>query len=244
MARSHGKILASAWNDEDFTGLPPRLQWMYWTLLGQPKLTLVGCMDFMPARWARLSDETSTEYVKAQIADLESRGYVLVDDETDELLIRTLPRHDGIAQANANIRKGMWGAWRAIQSPMLRKVAVDNMPPEVWEIDGFDVPEEAVAMASEPPFEWTLEPSFEPPLEQAPELTCLPSPVSCEPPTPAVATLDPYETPKIPVENIEQAKSHISELRARRSPHEGEAQARGGDGLVHVNGQANPTEAM
>jgi hypothetical protein len=214
MARSHGKILASAWSDPDWTSLAPKHQWMYWTLLGQPKLTLVGVMDYMPTRWARGCAGTSVERIVGLIADLERRDYVVVDHDTGELLIRTFVRHDGIEQANVNLKKGMWSAWSAVASLTLRKVAVDNMPDGLW-ADDLKVPAEAVRMRSEPPLERASEQASEPPIE----LTCIPS-LHAETPTPVVGTvvLDRPPMPKIDPAHKAIADDELARLRLSRAP--------------------------
>lgn len=135
MARTYGKLLAAAWIDEDWTNLRAREQWLYMLLLSQPKLTLVGCIDYRPAHWAKLADGIDVPAVIAAVEGLEAANYVAVDRDTDELLIRSFTKHDGIATANYKLRKGLWGAWVQVMSADLRAVAVRNMPAELFDDD-------------------------------------------------------------------------------------------------------------
>lgn len=223
MARSHGKVLAKAWQDEDWTALAPKHQWLYMLLLSQPKLTLIGCLDYMPHRWARLAAGVTVEYIEAIVADLEACDKVVVDRATDELLIRTFVRHDGIEKGNVNLRKGMWGAWRAMQSATLRKVAVDNLPDSLW-TDTED--EEAEQMRRSEPMERASERALRQALERASEPSLIPNPSYSSLHTPSVARpddrsvdldqidLEHHEPARIPDEIREQNLAAVAALKA------------------------------
>lgn len=132
MARSHAKILSSIWSDPDFCARSSGAQRLYMLLLSQPRLTLVGLLDYMPAKWAKLASDTTVESVLECLAELSEHRYVFIDEDTDELVIRTFLRHDGFVGRNSNLLKGMWSAWATIRSPKLRATVVENMPEEVW----------------------------------------------------------------------------------------------------------------
>lgn len=224
MARSHGKILAKVWQDPDWTSLPPRAQWLYMLLLSQPKLSLVGCLDYMPGRWTRLAEGVSVDYVEDIVEHLEQTDYVVVDHDTDELLIRTFVRHDGIENGNVNLRKGMWGAWKAMQSADLRKVAVDNMPESLLDEHA---PHEALEMSCSTPMERASERALRRTSEQSSEQTSEPSldlpPSSTSLHTPAAGRpderyviLDPPPTERIPQDHVDLARQQLAEIQARR----------------------------
>lgn len=178
MARSHAKILCKVWQDPEWCALKPREQWAFTLLLSQPRLNLVGVLDYMPARWVAYGDGLTVEYIELCIAALEQARYVLVDPVTQELLIRTFTRHDGIPIANERLRKGLWGAYEQVGSATLRKVAVDNMPDSFFD---FDVPDEAEHFRRSEPMEWVIERPMEQAQEQgvdSPEALDLP-PLTC-----------------------------------------------------------------
>lgn len=155
MARSHGKILVDIWIDPDFIRLGQMEQWCYFMLLSQPKLNLVGCIDYEPHRWATKAHGITEADVKEAVVGLECAGFVCVDLDTAELLIRTMTRHDGLRTNNPKLLKGLWGQWKGIASPMLRKVAVDNMPERLFETE--DCPSSALQTRRSAPTDWAIE---------------------------------------------------------------------------------------
>ena len=50
MARSEARVLVSIWSDPDWLALTSTAQRAYLLLLSQPKLSLAGCLDWMPQR--------------------------------------------------------------------------------------------------------------------------------------------------------------------------------------------------
>lgn len=152
MARSHGKILASIWQDRDFKALSAEAQRMYFVLLSQPKLSLVGVLDYQPVKWSKLASDTTPDSMHAAIDWLEDKRYVLIDRDTDELLIRTFVVHD-LTRLNVNLVKGVWSAWKAVESPLLRLQIVHSLPEGVWKKDGAVPPPEAVQMCRSEPLE-------------------------------------------------------------------------------------------
>lgn len=152
MARSYGKILASLVTDDDFNSLPADAQALYFRLLGHPKLTLVGSLDYRPAHLLRLASSwETTADVEAVVECLEEQLYIVVDRATEELLVRTLMLHDGIPTKNERLRKGLWAAWHGLASAELRQVAVEHMPPDLF-LHG-DAPDAAVRMRWSEPVE-------------------------------------------------------------------------------------------
>jgi len=157
MARSYGRVLSTIWADTDWTNLTRGAQHTYMLLLSQPKLTLVGLLDYLPSRWARLATDSDLASVEADILELETSRFVLVDRHTDELLIRTFVRHDlRTIQANANLIKGMWGAWATIQSDRLRRAVVETMPEDLWTTSRCQPHPEALQMRRSPRSEPTV----------------------------------------------------------------------------------------
>lgn len=227
MARSHGKILGSVWQDADWCALKPRDQWAYMLLVSQPKLSLVGCLDYMPNRWSAMAAGVTVAYFDEAVEALEDRDYVVTDHQTSELLVRTFVRHDGIANGNVNLRKGLWSAWTAVQSAVLRKVAVDNMPEGL-----FDelAPAEAQQMRRSEPMKRASERVLRQPSKRASEPTCiLPSSSTCLL-TPSVARpddgsltfehvdLEHHEPARIP-EDLRLANiDAVAALKAERHP--------------------------
>lgn len=129
MARTYGRLVCTIWENPDFVDLAPDEKITFVMLLTQPKLSLVGLLDLKLSRWTgyRVGD------VLATLHGLEDAGFIAVDWETQELLVRSFTRNDPIPPTNVKLRKGLWGAWGAIESEHLRRVAVDNMPERLFD---------------------------------------------------------------------------------------------------------------
>jgi hypothetical protein len=53
MARGHGRILTSIWEDSDFLALDEREQRLYLFLISQPNLNHAGLLPLTLRRWSR-----------------------------------------------------------------------------------------------------------------------------------------------------------------------------------------------
>lgn len=128
MARSQARIHTSVWRDRDFTALPPDVQGVYWMLLSQPDVSAAGVTALNPMRWCNLMGGCD---VTDQVDELARRGFVVYDEHTGELWIRSFARHDGIINS-PKTRAAMWSAWDNILSTELRRRFLE-------ELDGFVV---------------------------------------------------------------------------------------------------------
>lgn len=155
MARSHGKILVDVWLDPDWVELDPQEHWTYFMLLSQAKLTLVGSIDYRPHHWSEYSRKLTPDRVHYSCGLLEDAGYVCIDIVTEELLVRSMTRHDGLRTGNPKLLKGLWTAWKGVASRGLRKVAVDNMPDPLFDPD--ITPPHAWEMRRSPRMDWSIE---------------------------------------------------------------------------------------
>lgn len=144
MARSHAKVKCSIWRDEDWLALTPAAKLLYVLVLSQPKLSLLGTLDVAVGRWANLAG-IPRQRCEDALEELETGGYVVVDRLTDELLVRSFTHHDLDAnRVNVNLAKGMCGQWESLESPILRSLALHEMPDDVWEkVEPF-APDDAV----------------------------------------------------------------------------------------------------
>jgi hypothetical protein len=132
VARSHATIKCSIWRDEDHLALSPASKLVYRFVLEQGRLTLVGSLDLVPGRWGGLLG-MSRDRVEAAVAELHDAGFLVVDWDTDEVLVRTFTHHDlDPNRLNQNLARGLWGHWANVQSRALRSVAVHEMPEAVW----------------------------------------------------------------------------------------------------------------
>jgi hypothetical protein len=96
MARSFGRVLASIWDDQDFRALSPGAQRQYMFLISQPDLEHSGVIPLRPRRWAQSCASLAVEEIAADDAELAAARFVVVDEDTEELLVRSLIRRDEV----------------------------------------------------------------------------------------------------------------------------------------------------
>lgn len=96
MARDHARIRLDIWVDEDFTDLPSTSQWLYLRLLTHAGLSYCGVVEWRPKRLAQSAAELTGTDVEMFAAPLEERNFLVIDRETEECLVRSFVKHDGL----------------------------------------------------------------------------------------------------------------------------------------------------
>jgi hypothetical protein len=119
VARDHARIRCSIWGDEDWSPLSTLAKLLYVQLLAQPKLSYAGLLDLAAKRWARAHPDHSVAEIRAALSELHGRRFVVVDHDTEEVLIRTLIRNDGIYKQPQVLAAALRQAFE-IESPILR----------------------------------------------------------------------------------------------------------------------------
>lgn len=134
MARTIARLQVAALEDPDFQALTTTAQWTYWIILQQRRLSLAGTIDSQPRRWATVATDATVEDVEAGITELVEHRYLIADDATGELLVRTFVRHDlDTSRLSRNIIKGFWSAWKAVYSPQLQAAIIAELDDELWQ---------------------------------------------------------------------------------------------------------------
>jgi hypothetical protein len=126
MARGHGRILTSIWEDEDFLALDQPQQRLYLFLISQPNLNHAGLLDLTLRRWSRKAAGLSVADLDKLLMALEHARFVVVDDDTEELLIRSFVRNDGVWRMPKVMGAMVSGALE-ISSPKLRLALLAEM---------------------------------------------------------------------------------------------------------------------
>lgn len=96
MARSHARIAVTIWQDDDFLALRPGPQRLYLFLVSQPNLTHLGVLPLTLRRWVRTADAYTLDDLGDDLDALEEAGFVVVDEDAEELLVRSYMRNDGV----------------------------------------------------------------------------------------------------------------------------------------------------
>ncbi|MEU9415211.1 hypothetical protein [Streptomyces sp. NPDC048272] len=126
MARGHGRILTSIWEDDDFLDLDPAEQRLYMFLISQPNLNHAGLLDLTLRRWARKARGLTSADLEKLLQTLDARRFIVMDEDTEELLIRSFIRNDGVWRMPKVMGAAVSGALE-ISSKRLRQALLAEM---------------------------------------------------------------------------------------------------------------------
>lgn len=98
MANAAGLLKESIWRDKEFRALPRTAQATYAQLISQKELDRAGMQPLQVAKWTKGCDTITVEDFAADLKVLEQRRFVFVDEDTDELFIRSYMRHCDVAR--------------------------------------------------------------------------------------------------------------------------------------------------
>lgn len=138
MARTEGRIAVSIWSDADFLALPPLAQRHFMFLLSQPDLAHDGVIALRERRWARSAPGmTVADITEANEALAEAR-FVVIDEEAEELLVRSFIRRDGVYR-QPNVLRAAAGHLATVASDAIRRAVAAELVR--IESDAQDIPE-------------------------------------------------------------------------------------------------------
>lgn len=95
MARGHGRILTSVWEDSDFIALTQEQQRLYLFLISQPNLNHAGLLPLTLRRWTTKARDIDERELRQSLDVLEKNGFIATDPETEELYVCGYYRHAG-----------------------------------------------------------------------------------------------------------------------------------------------------
>lgn len=127
MARDYANIQVSIWGNPDVRALPPLQQWLYVQLWTHPDLSYAGVIDWRPGRLvAPLSAGSTADSINALVPLLVERRFVVVDEKTEELFLRSYFRHDGLLKQRT-LPVSMVNAYSATGSNMIRAAIIHEL---------------------------------------------------------------------------------------------------------------------
>lgn len=92
----YGKLMSSIWGDKDFTALNDREQKVFMMLFSFPTRNLAGVVPLTIRRWSKCSSDATETNVKAALLALAKLRFIIIDLDTEEVLIRTYIRNDEV----------------------------------------------------------------------------------------------------------------------------------------------------
>jgi hypothetical protein len=126
VARSYGKVYLRIWADQDWCALDMEAQHLYLLLLSQPSINLAGVIPVQVRRWASRVADWKPEQVENALGRLAEGGFVVVDLDTEECLVRSLIRNDEYYRAPGALKSILETA-EATQSAELRQALADEL---------------------------------------------------------------------------------------------------------------------
>lgn len=126
MARDRASIRLDIWTDDDFRDLSLAAQHLYLHLLSSPTLSYAGVADWRPARIAGISKDATAQSVGLAADELVAGLFIVIDDDTEEVLIRSFLKHDGLMH-KPNVAKAMVASYGKTVSRTLRGVMVHEL---------------------------------------------------------------------------------------------------------------------
>jgi len=123
MARSYANVLTAIWRDDDFRELSAGAQRTYLMLVTQANISAAGTLPLTVVRWAANARDTTAASVRDDLAELEKGRFIVVDEATEELLVRSFVRHDN-GYRNPKRRPAILDAAGEVASDALRVALV------------------------------------------------------------------------------------------------------------------------
>lgn len=123
MARSYANVLTAIWRDDDFRELSAGAQRIYLMLVTQSNISAAGTLPLTVVRWAANARDTTPTSVRNDLAELEKGRFVVVDEVTEELLVRSFVRHDN-GYRNPKRRPAILAAAGEVSADALRMAIV------------------------------------------------------------------------------------------------------------------------
>lgn len=224
MSREHAQIKLAIWADDEFRDLSPGAQHLYFVLLTSPALSYCGVTDWRPKRIAAAANGWTATDVEQAAKELADRLYLVVDDDTEEVLIRSFLRNDGL-MARERMATAMAKAYSTVASPRLRGVLVHELKrlhSEQPSLTGWSS-ERAVELLSKPSVDPSAMASVmalttAPAMPSAEPLAmALPMETVMDPPTPSSLLLAPAPSSLLPPVPTVPAETP-NELSGRKRP--------------------------
>jgi hypothetical protein len=144
MAQDFAPLFRSIWSDDDFRALTGDAQRIYLMLLSHPDRNAAGVLSLTRKKWTRLSADETPARLAASLTELDDASFIVVDDETEEVLVRSYIRR---AKVYTHIRL-MANALREVsevESERLRSA----LGQELMRLPRLAVPEHNERMATE-----------------------------------------------------------------------------------------------
>jgi hypothetical protein len=212
VAREHARIQTAIWIDDDFLDLTPAAQHLYLVVTTQMTLNFCGVTTWHAGRISQLANGWTVAAVEEAAAELSERLYLVIDETTGEVLVRSFIRNDGLL-VSPNIAKAMYRTFSEIGSRTLRGVVVHELTRKHAEephLKGWDVCSDLLTKRAVDPRSLEVFNPSKTTVETLPET--LPVTLSKEDRNPSPAPYSLLPTPNSPTPDSPQRSSYPDEF--------------------------------
>lgn len=138
MPRSFAQIGTGLWNEPTIRSHTITAQRAYFLIYTQPELSRCGVLPFRLKRLAGMAaDDTPTKLRKALVA-LEKTRHIVVDEDSEEVLLRTYVRHDGLL-SQPQVVATMVQDFALVESPSIQSAFLAELR-RIWDLP--DLPDQ------------------------------------------------------------------------------------------------------
>ena len=121
MGREYSRVKLTIWNDPDFQALTYRAQWLYFVMLTHPTLNACGVIDWREPKLTHYASGITVRELQAAAYELGHGGFIAIDPDTEEAVIRSFVRHDG-GMKSPNMVKAIVRAHGGIASRKIKAI--------------------------------------------------------------------------------------------------------------------------
>lgn len=161
--RDFAQIKLSIWNDDAFLDLSNNAQLLYFVLISHPTMNRAGVGTWHAGRLAGMCASWTRQDVERAACELIDGRFIVIDEDTDEFLVRTFVRHDGLMKQR-NLATTMAREFAAVGSRAIKGVVVwelQRLHEEHPEFKGWES-DEALALLKKRAIDPSSDPSVYP----------------------------------------------------------------------------------
>lgn len=127
MARIFAKIKCGIWTDDDFLDLEPEERSLLIASWSRPEVNNAGVAPWRPDEMTHLiSRHATADDVRRVGAALQEKRYLLIDERTREVLMRSYVRHDDVVR-QPKLAVAFVAAFESIKSPVLKQTIANEL---------------------------------------------------------------------------------------------------------------------
>jgi hypothetical protein len=119
--RQYASIRTDIWRDADWLQLPSDAKLLYTLLVSHPKTSTAGVVPLQLNKWIKCAPDMTLGRIEAAVGVLVDRRYILVDYETEEVLIRTYIRYNAHALGTPTVMTAALRCALVVESQRLRE---------------------------------------------------------------------------------------------------------------------------